>query len=73
LNDRSCEPLANVAGPEDYSSREAGRPDDWEGNLADVPVVELPTDQPRPAILGRAMGVVSRSLGEEIGEGISRL
>ncbi|MGB8832599.1 MAG: amino acid adenylation domain-containing protein [Candidatus Sulfotelmatobacter sp.] len=73
MNDRSCQPSANVE-----AGREGDRhQEDWhsaygEGDLSGIPALELPTDKPRPAVLGAATGVASRGLSPELTDGIRR-
>jgi len=45
----------------------------WEEYLSDVPALELPTDRPRPAVLGTAMGVESHTLSAALTAGMKRL
>jgi len=45
----------------------------WETMLADVPGLELPTDRPRPAVLGRSTGLESVSLPADLISGLDRL
>ncbi|MFY9912426.1 MAG: amino acid adenylation domain-containing protein [Candidatus Sulfotelmatobacter sp.] len=52
---------------------DTGAPNYWEGYLADVPVLELPTDRARPAELSPAIGVESCSFSESLTDGIQRL
>jgi amino acid adenylation domain-containing protein len=47
-------------------------PEYWEGYLADAPALELPTDNPRPAKLGLAMGVETLALGGNLSDGLER-
>jgi amino acid adenylation domain-containing protein len=57
LNEASCGQVENAElGNVEYSAREGGA-GYWEGYLADVPALELPTDRPRPATLSSEMGV----------------
>jgi amino acid adenylation domain-containing protein len=49
----------------EYSAREGGS-GYWEGYLADVPALELPTDRPRPAELGSDMSVEACELPAQI-------
>src|SRR5271170_6481720 len=70
-NDASGEPVTN---PE-FGDRgpDPERPDYWEHYLAGVPGLELPTDRPRPAALGAAMGLETCILPEELSDGLRRL
>ncbi len=73
VNDGSCEPVAQAEFVKWAGSPPGpARPDYWEGYLADVPALELPTDWPRPAALGSAMGVESCSFPEELSAGLHR-
>ena len=73
LNDGSCEPLGSTEfGSKGDRNRVAG-PVYWEGYLAGVPALELPADKPRPAILGRDMGVASCTLRQEVSDGIRQI
>jgi amino acid adenylation domain-containing protein len=74
LNDRSCEPIANAKlGDRECPGPDPRTPDYWEGYLAGAPSLELPTDWPRPAVLGPAMAVESYSFREELSDGLFRL
>ena len=72
LNRGSFGPLANAGFPLE-ESRSSGAASYWEGYLADVPVLGLPTDRPRPAKLLPAMSVEPRRLPEKLSDGIRRL
>jgi len=66
LNDGSCGQVENAdLGSMEYSAREGGS-GYWEGYLADVPALELPTDRPRPAELGSDMSVEACELPAQI-------
>src|ERR1700688_995479 len=73
LNDESCDPVANAEFGDSGPDADRARPDYWEGYLAGVPALELPTDRPRPAALSPAMGVESCSFPEELSDGLRRL
>ena len=74
MNEGSFETLTNAElEGGDYSQSSFSVREYWEGQLADVPALELPTDCPRPAALGRAMGVESCGLERELSEGLRRL
>ena len=71
LNDGRCEQVANAEfGMGEYSGPDAGRADSWENYLADVPVLELPADRPRPSTLTQHMGVESCDLPENLVDGL---
>lgn len=72
-DDGSCEQIASPElGSGEYSVRESGGAGYWEGYLADVPVLELPTDRQRPAVLAANMGVETCELAEELNRGLHR-
>lgn len=60
-------------GSGEYAASGASASRFWDEYLSDVPALELPTDRPRPAVLGRAMGVESHRLSTALAEGIKRL
>ncbi len=51
----------------------AAQPDFWERLLADAPALDLPTDRPRPAMLGAVMASESRTLADALVDGLPRL
>ena len=78
LNDGSFETLVGTETGSDNGSGEhfasdAGVSNFWEKYLSDAPVLELPTDRPRPAVLGKAMGIESHALPPELTTGLKRL
>src|ERR1700688_1573342 len=72
-NDASGEPVTNLEFGDRGPDPNPERPDYWEHYLAGVPALELPTDRPRPAALGAAMGLETCSLPEELSDGLRRL
>ena len=74
VNDGSCAPPAMAElGNRRRSDQDPGRLERWEGYLAEIPALELPTDRPRPAVLEPAMGVEECALGEELSDALHRL
>lgn len=74
LNGQSDELVATRGFQEqDTQIRETGSSDYWAAYLADASTLELPTDRPRPATLGSAMGRVACSLPVELSDGIRRI
>jgi len=76
LNDGSFETLTSIspeAGNGEYSDSSCGVREDWKASLVDAPALELPTDRPRPAVLGQAMGAESLRLPAELGDRLRQL
>jgi amino acid adenylation domain-containing protein len=61
------------SGAYSASPANSGASNFWEEYLSDVPALELPTDRPRPAVLGKAMGIESRTLSAALMAGLNRL
>src|SRR5215813_1807103 len=70
LSEDSC---VTVPGVEFGTAPEAKGPGYWETMLADVPSLDLPTDRPRPSVLGQSMGLESVSLPADLISGLDRL
>lgn len=74
LNDANGEPVTNLEfGDRGSPDPNPERPDYWEGYLADVPALELPTDRLRLAALGPAMGLETCTFPEELSDDLRRL
>jgi amino acid adenylation domain-containing protein len=76
LNQGSCETVLKAEfGDTENSHRvpASGLRGYWEIYLSDAPALDLPTDRPRPATLGSAIGVESRILTEELSESLHQL
>jgi len=68
LNEASCGQVENAElGCGEYSVGQSGGTGYWEGYLADIPALELPTDRPRPAALSADLGVEACELPAQIG------
>src|SRR5262252_564144 len=70
LREDSCVP---VPGVEFGTATDANGTGYWETMLADVPSLDLPTDRPRPAVLGRNTGLESVTLRADVISGLHRL
>src|SRR5579872_5226735 len=70
LTEGSCLPLSSI----DFGiNPDASGLDYWQVQLADAPVLELPTDRPRPAILGQRMEMESSSLPQHLRSGLRQV
>jgi amino acid adenylation domain-containing protein len=70
VSEDSC---VTVPGVEFGTAIEASRPNYWESMLTEVPILELPTDRQRPAVLGQSTGLESVNLPAELVAGLHQL
>jgi len=70
LSEGTCLPISSI---EVGITPDASGSDYWQGRLADAPVLELPTDRQRPAILGQRMELESSCLPDNLCSGLQQV